>query len=193
MKRPETSISSIHTMAYSPLISVIDDDETVGLSLTRLLTMLGFETEFFRTGAAFLVSLTDRLPDCILLDMVMPGLSGAEVIRQLRLQAIQVPVILISGDCERNLAAASQGMTSLDILGKPYCVDDLFIKVNQALGCRGYVPQRCPWPCPVLGGDVWNCAMSGYSEDEREKLNQTPPCPPQRHQKQDCKVQLLAS
>ena len=71
---------------------------------------------------------------------------------------------------------------------------DLFIKVNNALGCRGFVPQRCPWPCPVIGHAVWNCAMSGYSEDERERLNATTTSPASRSRscEQERHVPLLS-
>lgn len=158
----------MHSSTPSPLIAIVDDDSLVGLSLARLLETLGFRSHHYHSGEEFLASLTGTLPDCILLDVCMPGFSGPQVVHELRDRHIVTPVIFISGGSD---SQPLQSLHNRSFLNKPYCVDDLFIKVSMALGCRGFVPQRCPWPCPIIGHAVWNCAMSGYSEEERDRLN----------------------
>jgi CheY-like chemotaxis protein len=178
--------------APSPLLAIVDDDALVGLSLARLLETLGFRSQYFHSGEEFLVSLTHMAPDCILLDVCMPGISGPQVVQELRQRRIMAPVIFISGDAELHLSHIVETPDSRSILNKPFCVDDLFIKVNNALGCRGFVPQRCPWPCPIIGHAVWNCALSGHSEEERELLNATKLKPALRISEQDRRTPLLA-
>jgi CheY-like chemotaxis protein len=181
----------MHFSAPSPLIAIVDDDALVGLSLARLLEALGFRSQHFQSGEEFLASLISTVPDCILLDVCMPGFSGPQVVQELRRNRVMAPVILISGDADMHLATPADEVGSRSILNKPYCVDDLFIKVNNALGCRGFVPQRCPWPCPIIGHAVWNCAMSGYSEEERLRLNATLPPPAFRLREHDRHAPLL--
>lgn len=178
--------------APSPLLAIVDDDALVGLSLARLLETLGFRSQYFHSGEDFLDSLTHMAPDCILLDVCMPGISGPQVVQELRQRRIMAPVIFISGDAELHLSHIVETPDSRSILNKPFCVDDLFIKVNNALGCRGFVPTRCPWPCPIIGHAVWNCAMSGHSEDERELLNATMQKPASHFSEQDRRTPLLA-
>ena len=184
--------SIMHYRAPSPLIAIVDDDVLVGLSLARLLEALGFRIQHFQSGEEFLASLTSAVPDCILLDVCMIGVSGPQVVQELHKRRVVVPVILISGDTDLHLRQPLEDAGSRGFLSKPYCVDDLFIKVNNALVCRGFVPQRCPWPCPVIGHAVWTCAMSGYSEDERERLNATTTSPASRSCEQERHVPLLA-
>lgn len=178
--------------APSPLLAIVDDDALVGLSLARLLETLGFRSRYFHSGEEFLDSLSVTAPDCILLDVCMPGISGPQVVQELHRRRVGAPVIFISGEADMHLNQLEETPDSRRILNKPFCVDDLFIKVNNALGCRGYVPQRCPWPCPIIGHAVWNCAMSGHSEEEREHLNATMQKPASRISEQDRHTPLLA-
>jgi FixJ family two-component response regulator len=79
-----------------PLIAVVDDEESVRKALVRLLQTSHVDVEEFATGPAFLSSLHERQPDCLILDIQMPGMSGREVQRQLALARIQLPVIIIT-------------------------------------------------------------------------------------------------
>ena len=80
-----------------PLIAVVDDDSDVRLALERLLCAAGFATETFGSGEAFLQVVDSHEPDCVVLDLHMPGMSGFEV--QARLASIHagIPVVLVTG------------------------------------------------------------------------------------------------
>jgi FixJ family two-component response regulator len=71
-----------------PFIAVVDDEESVRRALVRLLHTSHVDVEAFATGQAFLSSLTVRRPDCLILDMQMPGLTGRDVQRELTLTGI---------------------------------------------------------------------------------------------------------
>ena len=66
-----------------PLVAVVDDEESVGKALNRLLRSAALNVETFASGAEFLKSLEDQTPDCVVLDLQMPHMDGFEVQTQL--------------------------------------------------------------------------------------------------------------
>jgi len=62
-----------------PLLAVVDDDADVRVALTRLVSSAGFAVETFGSGADFLRSLDEHEPDCLVLDLHMPEMSGFDV------------------------------------------------------------------------------------------------------------------
>ena len=78
-------------------VLVVDDEPYIREVLRDFLTRVGDEVATAETGAAALEAVPTFRPDVILLDMVMPGLSGAEVFEALRRAGSTVPVIVISG------------------------------------------------------------------------------------------------
>lgn len=81
-----------------PLIAVIDDEEAVRKALGRLLLSAGFTVETYPGGAEFLASLTGHRPDCAVLDLHMPELTGFDVLAQLAATHAGVPVVAITGN-----------------------------------------------------------------------------------------------
>jgi FixJ family two-component response regulator len=80
------------------LVAVVDDEESVRKSLRRLFSAFDLDAATFASGQEFLDSLPDRSPDCLVLDLQMPGLSGLEVQRRLTAGGIRVPTIIITAD-----------------------------------------------------------------------------------------------
>jgi len=80
-----------------PLIAVVDDEEPIRKALTRLLRSAGLDVESFPSGVEFLESIPTRRPDCVLLDLHMPGLNGFEVQARLAKFSAPVPVVIITG------------------------------------------------------------------------------------------------
>jgi FixJ family two-component response regulator len=80
------------------LVAVVDDEESVRKSLRRLFSASHFEAATFASGQEFLDSLSTRPPDCLVLDLQMPGLSGLEVQRHLAADGVRVPTIIITAD-----------------------------------------------------------------------------------------------
>lgn len=101
-------VSAVHTVA------VVDDDEAVRRALRRLVTSLSYQPLTFASGEAFLTSLAQSVPGCVLLDLHMPGLDGMDVLRRLQVTDIQVSAIVITGFDqdgmrEKCLAAGASG------------------------------------------------------------------------------------
>jgi len=98
--------------AVRPLLAVVDDEESVRRALARMLSASQFEVDVFASGQEFLDSLRARLPDCVILDYQMPGLTGRDVQRQLALSFGSDQVVPRAGGwCEAAgiIAAALSG------------------------------------------------------------------------------------
>lgn len=80
------------------VIAIVDDDEVVRRSITRLVNSMSFQATGFASGEEFLCSLSQDIPDCMLLDLHMPGLSGLDVLEALQKRRINIPTIVITGN-----------------------------------------------------------------------------------------------
>lgn len=78
-------------------IAIVDDDPSLCRALTRLLRLSGFAVEAFASGEAFLESLSERTPSCLILDLQMPGLTGFDVLGCLSAASRSIPVVTITG------------------------------------------------------------------------------------------------
>lgn len=78
-------------------VAVVDDDEAVRRALARLIRSLGFEAETFACGEDFLASLSARRPDCVVLDLHMPRVTGFDVQARLAEDRAEIPVVVITG------------------------------------------------------------------------------------------------
>jgi FixJ family two-component response regulator len=83
-------------MAGSPLIAIVDDDESVRDALTSLLHSVGWQAEAFASAEAFLLSGQVHTTACLLLDIRLPGLNGLELQRQLRSSQACLPLIFLT-------------------------------------------------------------------------------------------------
>src|ERR1700676_2168162 len=103
-----------------PLISIIDDDESVRAALQRILLAHGFVTTVFASADQFLASGQLHDAACLIVDVRMPGISGLQLHQQLMAAGYQIPTILVTGcptATDRDVALAS-GVVSY--LAKPF-------------------------------------------------------------------------
>jgi FixJ family two-component response regulator len=98
----------------------VDDDEAVLRAIQRLLGAWGFCTLSFNTGAAFLDALRMENPDCVLLDLHMPGMNAWEIMAALQSAAAPVPVIVMSGDTDPALRKTAMEKGAAAFLFKPF-------------------------------------------------------------------------
>jgi len=78
-------------------IAVVDDEEPVRKALKRLLRSAGMDVETYPSGADFLDAMRTREPDCLVLDLHMPGVNGFEVQSQLAQLGTRLPVVVVTG------------------------------------------------------------------------------------------------
>ena len=120
-------------------IFVIDDDRTMRESLSHLLGRAGFEVSVFFRGADAATALSRDLPDAVVTDMKMPGLSGMDLLDHIRDEQPDVPVILISAHADVPLAVEAMGKGAFSFLEKPFDPGRLIRVLNHAVEKRRLV------------------------------------------------------
>jgi two-component system response regulator FixJ len=121
-------------MGLSARVVVVDDETPMRTALGRLLRLAGCEVSLFSSGEAFLASLDVCLPDCVILDLWMPGLSGLDVLRRLRAVGILTPVICITANEDVALANDVIDAGAFQLLRKPVTNEELLDAICHALG-----------------------------------------------------------
>jgi FixJ family two-component response regulator len=115
------------------MVYVVDDDPSIRRALSRLIRSLDIDCETFGLAQEVLDRLSHSAPGCILLDVMMPGLSGLELQQELARRGVRIPVVFISGqgDIPTSVSAMKAGAT--DYLTKPIDERDLIAAIEHAL------------------------------------------------------------
>lgn len=121
-------------MPNNEMIAIVDDDESMRVSLKGLVRSLGYAVETYPSADAFLASPAARTCACIISDIQMPGLSGLELQERIRALRPGTPFIFITafGD-ERTQARALQAGANC-FLRKPFDGATLVACIERALG-----------------------------------------------------------
>jgi FixJ family two-component response regulator len=117
----------------NPIVHIVDDDPAVRESLQLLLDVRGFATRVYADPASFLAQCDPSQPGCVLLDLRMPEMSGADVQAEMARTGNELPVIMITahGDVAATRAAFKAG--ALDFVEKPIEPDELCAGVAAAV------------------------------------------------------------
>lgn len=118
--------------AADHVIAIVDDDEAVRRSLRRLVNSLSFQAADFASGEAFLQSLSQGSPSCMLLDLHMPGLSGLEVLEALQTRRLKIPTIVITGNARLDLRERCMQAGAIAYLQKPLDRDLVLTSIQEA-------------------------------------------------------------
>ena len=120
-------------MVTRPLITVVDDDESVRESLPDLLKEFGFETQTFSSAEEFLASESLAETSCLVLDVAMPGMTGPDLQRELIRQERSIPIVFITGHRDVTVRPRLIAQGAVDCLFKPFEPTDLLQALNTAL------------------------------------------------------------
>jgi len=121
-------------MPNNSLVHVIDDDYAARESLAFLLRASKIDVRTYESATAFMGAMTDDLDGCIVTDVRMPGLSGVDLLRQLKARGSRMPVIVITGHGDIQLAVEAMKIGAADFLEKPFHDEVLIASVKSALG-----------------------------------------------------------
>jgi FixJ family two-component response regulator len=120
-------------MAESPLIAIVDDDESVRDALTSLLHSVGWQAEAFASAEAFLQSGQVHTTACVLLDVRLPGISGLELQRQLRSSQARLPIIFLTAHGTETIRAQTLQAGAVAFFTKPFSDTTLLEAIHTAL------------------------------------------------------------
>ena len=118
----------------SEKILIVDDEPSNRKILQQELFRLGYRVDVAKEGAQALKSLDSSRPDLIILDYMMPGLSGLDVLKEFRKREDEIPVIMITayGTVDRAVEAMKEG--AYDFITRPFDPDHIALVVKKALG-----------------------------------------------------------
>ena len=123
-------------MGTPPLVSVVDDDESVRESLPDLLRQFGLAAEAFPSAEAFLASDVVSTTSCLLLDVAMPGMSGPELQEELIRRRREIPIVFITAHGDGSVRPRLLARGAVECLSKPFSEAALLDALNAALEMR---------------------------------------------------------
>ena len=123
-------------MGKPPLVSVVDDDESVRESLPDLLRQFGFAAQAFSSAEAFLASEVVGETSCLILDIAMPGMSGPDLQQELTHRGQTIPIVFITAHGDETSVRACSQRGAVECLFKPFSETALLDALNAALRMR---------------------------------------------------------
>jgi FixJ family two-component response regulator len=119
-----------------PLVSVVDDSESVRESLPDLLQDAGFAVQAFSSAEAFLASTAPDDTSCLILDVGLPGMSGPDLQQELKRLGRAIPIVFITAQGDKSLHPRLVGQGAVACLFKPFSDTALLEAIESALGAR---------------------------------------------------------
>ena len=124
-----------------PVVGVIDPDPVARSGLRTLLHGLGIDVATYDSAESYLLTTNGRHLACLIVDLLLPGMSGLELLRRLRSSGNDVPVILLADESDVPTAVAAMREGATDFIEKPY-VDVAVLKQVQKLLHGPQAPAR---------------------------------------------------
>jgi FixJ family two-component response regulator len=120
-------------MGKPPLVSVVDDDESVRESLPDLLREFGFAVQAFSSAEEFLASDYLGQTRCLVLDVAMPGMSGPDLQQELARRRQEIPIVFITAHRDEHVRPRLLERGAVACLFKPFSETALLEALNAAL------------------------------------------------------------
>ena len=129
----------------SPVIFVVDDDSDIRESIRSVLEEDGRTVEAYAACETFLRSYRPGREACLLIDAYLPGMSGLELLKRLRVAGHQLPAIMITGHSDVATAVEAMRAGAVDFIGKPIGSRELCDSVNRALELSQDLNKLLAW------------------------------------------------
>jgi FixJ family two-component response regulator len=120
-------------MITRSLVSVVDDDESVRESLPDLLREFGYAARTFSSAEEFLGSDCVDQTMCLMLDIGMPGMTGPDLQRELKLRGQRIPIVFITAHRDEAIRKRVLEEGAVECLFKPFSDTALLEALNAAL------------------------------------------------------------
>jgi len=150
-------------VADSPIVHIVDDDAAVRQSLAFLLGSAGLAVRLYDSAAAFLAGLTKVKGGCLITDLRMPGMTGLELLHELRAKSCDLPAIVVTGHGDVPLAVEAMKAGATDFIEKPFDQQAILNAVQAAL-------ERCGRSDSGEGPAI-AARLASLSERERQVLD----------------------
>lgn len=146
-------------------VLVVDDEPLMLASLSRLLAGAGYQVHTARNGAEAVRHLEKNPCDLVLLDLMMPGLTGHEVMDRIQEKKIDTHVIVVSGDVSIESAISAIRRDAYDFVRKPYEPDEILKRVQNALASRRLEAENRSMAKRLRRSEQWHRYLVNSSLD----------------------------
>ncbi len=120
-------------MLETPLqIAIVDDDPSVLKALKRLLNTRLFTVRTYDSASQFIASLAEMAPDCLVVDVQMPNVTGLDLQQDLVRRGLRIPTIFISAHSDAATRARCEATGAVAFLAKPVSDEALFAAIDAA-------------------------------------------------------------
>ena len=106
-------------MQRSGYVAIVDDDASMREALARLLRVHGINSRNYPSAGAFLEALPSHMPDCLIVDVNMPDMTGIELQCELLNCDVRIPTIVISASDDKSIAASAASLGAVAFFLKP--------------------------------------------------------------------------
>jgi FixJ family two-component response regulator len=121
-------------------IVIVDDDPSVLKALKRSLRVRGVQSKTYGSAQEFLAALPEGLPACLIIDLEMPGMTGLELLRDLKHKGIRIPTIVITAHGDARVRERCEAAGAIAYFSKPFRNSSLFAAIDAAMGSAGKLP-----------------------------------------------------
>jgi len=125
--------ASANSQTEEPTVFIVDDDEQLRTALRLLLRSVQIRAVTFASAAEFLEVFQPNQSGCIVADVRMPGISGLELQQELHAAGHQIPVIILTGHAEVEMAVEAVKAGAMDFVEKPYSAQKMIELIQRAI------------------------------------------------------------
>ena len=126
-------VASSSTDDVTPIVFVVDDDVSVRESLELLIRCEGWQPEVFASGQEFLNHPRVAVPNCLILDLTLPGLGGLDLQKRIAVERPDMPIIFITGHGDVATTVQAMKAGAVEFLTKPFNHDVMLKTIRQAI------------------------------------------------------------
>ncbi|NNL22592.1 MAG: response regulator [Ignavibacteriaceae bacterium] len=114
-------------------VLIVDDEEELASIIAERLQFRGMEAHTALEGKKALKLIEENPPSVVVLDLMMPGLGGLEILKRIKTMNYNLPVILLSGYGSKESAKEGMNLGAFDFVMKPCDIDSLISKIQEAV------------------------------------------------------------
>jgi len=114
-------------------VLIVDDEEELAATIAERLEIRGIKTQTASDGESALNLIKTDPPDVVVLDLMMPGIGGLGILKQINLLDNKIPVILLTGYASKERSIEGMNLGAFDFVLKPCNLDDLITKIQESV------------------------------------------------------------
>ena len=114
-------------------VLIVDDEEELAKTIAELLEIRGIQSRTASDSEKALALINSQPPDVVVLDLMMPGIGGLGILKQIKTMESKIPVILLTGYGSNEMTIEGMNLGAFDYVLKPCNLDDLITKIQDAI------------------------------------------------------------